>query len=172
MTYVIRKALATDLPELERSLKPAFNRTFAQEIDDQQRDIHSMYLALQDDKVIGSGFVRWLGPRDPEAARLFPNAPEILRLDVSESHRSKGIGTKLIIEMEKEALTRGLEQISLGVAHSNPRAHALYLNLGFEQTSILEYYDEYHWQIGNGPVETAKDLCRYLVKSIIEEATA
>ncbi len=77
MTYVIRKALATDLPELERSLKPAFNRTFAQEIDDQQRDIHSMYLALQDDKVIGSGFVRWLGPRDPEAARLFLNAPEI-----------------------------------------------------------------------------------------------
>ena len=166
LPFTIRKAVPTDVGALERCSKPALNRTFTQELDDQLAGVHSMYLALRDQKIVGTGFVRWLGPRDPEAARLFPNAPEILRLDIAEPYRSQGIGTKLISEIEQEALTRGFSQLSLGVAHTNPRAHSLYLKLGFEQTSIFEYYDEYQWQTANGSIESAKDLCRYLVKKI------
>lgn len=153
-----------DLPLLEREGKAAVDCSFAEEYSAQCRGEQSIYIAVADGHLLGSGFIRWLGPRDPEAQALCPDAPEILRLEVAETMQSKGIGTKLIAALCSAAKGRGFNAVSLGVAHENPRAFALYRRLGFEQTPLTEYYDEYQYPLEGGGYGVARDLCRYLVK--------
>jgi len=160
----VRLAGEADLPALERDVRPSFGRTHGDELADQAKGIHDWFIAVSPDGVLGSGFVRWAGPRDAEAARRFPDAPEIYRLDVAEAARSRGIGTALIAAMEAAASARGICSISLGVGHGNLGALRLYERLGFARTSLDEYIDEYRYETADGRVATARDLCRYLVK--------
>lgn len=163
---MIRQAERLDLDLIVRHVKPAIGRTFEQDLDEQDRGDHTLFLAFADQTITGWGFIRWLGPRDPEAARLFPDAPEIYRLEVSELLRSTGIGRALITAMEHAAAARGYPQVSLGVGHDNPRAYALYQALGYENTALDAYYDEYEYPLDSGAIATARDLCRYLVKRV------
>ena len=98
--------------------------------------------------------------------RLFPQAPEIFRLEVVEPRRSQGIGRRLIGAMEEAARARSFEQTSLGVGHENSRAHELYQALHYEDTAITEYWDEYQYPLPDGGIGVARDLCRYLVKQL------
>lgn len=136
------------------------------ELEEQARGKHSLFICADDGEILGSGFIRWFGPRDPEAMRLFPNAPEIYRLEVRETHRSLGIGRSLIAEMEAEATVRGFREVSLGVGHENPRALSLYRELGFEDTELEEYFDEYEYPLEDGGLGVARDLCRYMIKRL------
>ena len=162
----IRIATEADLPSLKWGIKPSFGRSIQVEFDDQEQGQQSIFIALIQGTLVGSGFLRWMGPRDETISTLFPDTPEIFRLDVDEQRRSQGIGSALIAVMEEEARRRGYTRLGLGVAHENPRALALYERVGFERTAITSYYDEYKYQIGDGPVETARDLCRFLTKPI------
>ncbi len=161
----IRQATWHDLPALTDQVKPAYARSFADELKDQDCGVHSIYLALRSGTVVGSGFIRWLGPRELKAKTLLPDAPEILRLTVNPEAQSQGLGTALITAMEAEARQRGLKHVSLGVAHDNPAAERLYRRLGFTLTLVESYDDEYKYQVGSGPVQNAREQCRYLVKS-------
>ncbi len=163
---MIRQAQPADLGLLERDIKPAVGRTLGMELDAQERGEHSLFIAIERDEILGWGFIRWLGPRDPEAMRLFPKAPEIYRLEVREPHRSSGIGRSLIKEMATQAGGRGFVEVSLGVGHENPRAYSLYKALGFEDTDLAEYIDEYEYPLEDGGFGVARDLCRYLIKRI------
>jgi ribosomal protein S18 acetylase RimI-like enzyme len=161
---VIRQAALADLPLIERDLKPAVGRTFQQELDEQDRDEHSLFITVDAGELLGWGFIRWLGPRDAEALRLFPKAPEIYRLEVRAPFRSTGLGRLLIGAMESEAVREGFREVSLGVGHENPRAYALYQTLGYQDTALTEYFDEYEYPLEDGGFGLARDICRYLVK--------
>ena len=163
---MIRQAERSDLPLLEQFLKPAVGRTSQQEFDEQDSGDHSLFIAVDEDELLGWSFIRWLGPRDAEAMRLFPNAPEIYRLEVREPYRSTGLGRLLIGAMEAQAAADGYPAVSLGVGHENPRAYALYQVLGYEDTALTEYYDEYQYPLEGGGFGLARDLCRYLVKRL------
>jgi len=167
MQTQIRTASERDLSSLNRDVKAAIGRTFEQELADQADGIHSLFLAL-DPKgaVLGSGFIHWAGPRDQQALALFPDAPEIFRLDVVARYRGQGIGTQLVSAMENSARGRRYSLVSLGVAHDNPRACRLYRQMGYEDTALSEYYDEYRYPAEDGSIRIARDLCRYLVKSL------
>lgn len=165
-SMVIRAVTPADIPVLDQQVKAAFGRTFNQELAEQEQGIHSLFIAAAGAQVYGWSFIRWLGPRDPEAAELFPDAPEIYRLEVLEQHRSGGIGQRIIEALEDEARARSYRAISLGVGHENPRAYALYQRLGYQNTSLDAYYDEYDYPLSDGEVGHAKDLCRYLVKPL------
>ncbi len=162
----IRRAEVADLELIKRYVKPSVERTFEQDLEDQTREEHSLYLALASGEILGWGFVRWLGPRDSQAKQLFPEAPEIYRLEVRESYRSQGIGRALIANMESRAALKGFEAISLGVSHANPKAYSLYRELGFEDTELEEYFDEYQYPLMDGGLGLARDLCRYMVKRL------
>jgi len=166
MSIEIRQAGNEDLELLRRDVKPAVGRTFEKELEEQSRGIHSLFIAVNENDVVGWGFVRWAGPRDIQAEELFPDAPEIYRLEVREKYRSSGIGRRLIAEMEAVAVLRGFSEVSLGVDHENPRAYSLYKELGFGDTELDEYFDEYQYPLKEGGFETARDLCRYLVKQL------
>lgn len=164
MKLEVRQAVESDLERLNRDVKPSFGRTFAQELAEQAAGLQSIVIALKDEDCIGWGFIHWPGPRDAENRKRFPDAPELFRLEVEASHRARGIGTQVIKDMEALVKARGFRQVSLGVGHENPRAYKLYKRLGYEDTEITEYYDEYQYPLPDGGVATAKDLCRYLVK--------
>ena len=151
---------------MNRDVKASWGKSFEEDLAEQDSGLHSCFIAILGAKVIGCGFIRWAGPRDEAAIRLFPDSPEIYRLDVRQEFRSKGIGTKLIEAMESSASVKGFQSVSLGVDYDNPRAYKLYKRLGFEDTELTEYYDEYIYPISEGKTATARDLCRYLVKQI------
>jgi len=163
---LVRTAVITDLFMLERDVKGMWGKNFEEDLAEQKSGIHSCFLAFSNSKIIGSGFIRWAGPRDARANVLFPEAPEIYRFEVQEKLRSKGIGQKIIVAMEKEAKKRGYHAISLGVGHENTRAYSLYKKIGFTDTSLTDYYDEYFYPTADGGTKKARDLCRYLIKSI------
>ena len=162
----IRQVEAADIPLLEQRVKVALGRTFTQELLEQNQGIHSVFIAIENNEILGWSFIRWLGPRDPKAAELFPEAPEIYRLEVREELRSKGIGRQIISVLENAALANAYSAVSLGVAHDNARAYALYKELGYQDTPLDAYYDEYAYPLPGGGVGHASDLCRYLVKRL------
>ena len=51
---------------------------------------------------------------------------------VSDSFRSRGVGTLLISAVEEYAKEKGFKSILLDVVNTNHRAHDLYRRLGFE----------------------------------------
>jgi ribosomal protein S18 acetylase RimI-like enzyme len=162
----IRQAEEDDLELIERDVKAAVGRSFELEMQEQARGIHSLFIVLDGEEIVGWGFIRWSGPRDPQAMKLYPDAPEIYRLEIRESLRSSGIGRELIAKMESAAAYRGFSRVSLGVGHENPRACSLYRQLGYEETELEAYVDEYEYPLKEGGFGTAKDLCRFLVKRI------
>jgi ribosomal protein S18 acetylase RimI-like enzyme len=62
---------------------------------------------------------------------------EIADLVVNEAYRGQGIGTAIILHLMAQAAAWRYSQVEIGVAEGNPRAHALYLRLGFQQIRRL-----------------------------------
>lgn len=166
MSVEFRQAERTDIAVLERDLKAAVGRTIEMELEEQREGIHSIYIAIAESTVVGWGFIRWLGPRDAAAMDMFPRAPEIFRLEVLDEYRSAGIGRRLIAAMGSAATSRGYSEVSLGVAHANPRAYSLYKRIGFEDTKLDEYFDEYQYPLEGGGYAVARDRCRYMIKQL------
>ena len=54
-------------------------------------------------------------------------------LSVHETVQSLGIGTALIVELERRARATGCRAVRLGVEHDNPRAARLYRRLGYTE---------------------------------------
>jgi len=174
----IRTARLTDLAALEQQLDGSTGRTMTQELDDQTRGLHSLYIAYLDADqssaapnnpprhIVGSGYIRWLGPRPPEAYQVYPDAPEIYRLGVTPSHQSRGIGTALIQAMHSAAEARGYLAVSLGVAMANPRARSLYQELGYQPSAIVEYEDRYLVETETGETKMIVDPCTYLIRNL------
>jgi len=73
-------------------------------------------------------------------AMLERKAPEgILQMDgicVAAEARGKGVGTALLNALFEYASTHGFTGVTLDVIDTNPRARALYENLGFEATGV------------------------------------
>ncbi len=68
---------------------------------------------------------------------VWPTCSEISDLMIAEPLRGQGIGTALIQRLVQESLRLGMREIEIGAAFSNPRALALYLRLGFEESHTL-----------------------------------
>ena len=60
-----------------------------------------------------------------------------LVLSISASHRGKGLGTRLLTKLMKEAKLIGYPALSLSVQVSNP-ARFLYKKLGFESLTVVK----------------------------------
>ena len=146
------------------SIHNAYGRTIEDELADQENGVHSLYLGFSGEALIGAGFIRWLGPRPEEALARYPNTPEIFRVGIDPEFQSRGIGTGLIRLLEAEAGSRGYSSVGLGVSHANVRARKLYLRLGYVDTDIRDYVDEYQYTNEAGQVMTAQDRCCFMLK--------
>jgi ribosomal protein S18 acetylase RimI-like enzyme len=163
-TIEIRQAELSDLDKIKSLVRPDYERSLEDELTDQALGLVSIFVAWVDLVPKGYSFVAWNGCRDEEVRKAFPRVPEIYRLTVEAEVQSQSIGSRLIKHMESVARSKDCEQIGLGVAYENPRAHALYLRLGY--TEILsEYFDKYIAIDSNGQEHEISDKCRFMSKS-------
>ncbi len=66
-------------------------------------------------------------------------------LTVDVHHHRRGIGTALLMDMVKEAIDRGVNNLTLEVRASNEAAQALYRRFGFVPVGVRRgYYEETH----------------------------
>ena len=79
------------------------------------------------------------------AQGIIKNIPSIFVIDkiglisdlyVKKEFRGKGLGSKMIAELEKAFKQKKLKYSSLGVYHTNPRAQKLYLKQGYHAFKI------------------------------------
>ena len=76
---------------------------------------------------------------------IWPRTCEISDLIVTADVRSQGIGTAIICDLVERARLWPMQQIEIGVARNNPRAHALYRRLGFKENRTIQL------DLGAGP---------------------
>lgn len=74
-----------------------------------------------------------------------PAAGQILTIDVSSKHRRKGIGQRLLQEIERTFKDKGVKICYLEVRENNFVALSLYQKLGYKKVGRLEnYYGNAH----------------------------
>ena len=69
---------------------------------------------------------------------LWPRAAEISDLIVTESLRSRGIGSAIIHTLLEKCRLLHLTKVEIGAALNNPRALSLYRRLGFRDDRIID----------------------------------
>ena len=161
---VIRPCTTEDLSALEAWDPTGNTRTHERRFGRQLAGTSTYFLAtLQGTgELVGSCEVRWDGCAEPSV----PREPEINGLQVlPESMQSQGIGTALIRAVEDAARGRGCGSIGLGV--HDPRARALYLRLGYQETGTT-YTDRYTWVDENHQEHHVADECRWLSRSLAD----
>ncbi len=136
---VLRLVQIGDIPALKRICWPevsleAVRAKIAGVIARYERGLAWGMVAVAEGQPVGYGqLARW-GRRG-----------EISDLVVGEEWRGQGIGTAIVRRLLEIAREQGLGEVEIGAAESNPRAAALYRQLGFrEKRRIL-------LELGNGP---------------------
>jgi ribosomal protein S18 acetylase RimI-like enzyme len=163
---IIRECRETDLPHLEQQMPSrGLNRDHEARFRRHGQGLSTFLVAELDDVPIGSGEVLWQGCGAPEVRERFPGCPELNGLTVAERCQSHGVGSALIRAAEAIAAENGRDLLGLGVDDHNPRAAALYLRLGYEETDC-HYLDRYDYTDAQGERHEAADPCRFLIKPL------
>ncbi len=96
--------------------------------------------------------------------------PVLADLLVRESRRGQGVGSRLIARAEWLCRERGLPHLGLSVSPGgNPRAHALYLRLGYLPTPAPPHCDTYYVTDEQGRFHFHEDWCIALAKDLMQE---
>jgi len=164
--HEIRPIRSEDLAVISDSLPAAPYRSHEDDLNWQRTGAVTEVVAWQDSTPVGSGFIHWSGPRDSGIAKLLPDCPEIFRLEVLESHRSKGLGAALVRELELRARARGLTRVGLGVGIANDRARRLYERLGYQVVETPQYVDRCRRPGPNGQPIISEEPCVYMTKEL------
>ncbi len=139
----IRPATPADIEELTHLKKPKFERhrhVFHQNQLERLKEMEEgkvVYLVAEESGVLVAHVLLKLNGIPTE-----PGYPNINDLHVLEERQNKGIGTKLLAEVEAMMQKRGFSKISLAVNPTlNPNAKRLYERLGYKQTKTPPYLD-------------------------------
>lgn len=92
-----------------------------------------IYVALDDDKVIGMG-IGFIHEQDEEGKLcVHPTKPaEIQDLYVDDGYRSQGIGAKLVKALEEYFKSQGRDEIWVGALTANGRSVTFYEKCGYK----------------------------------------
>jgi GNAT superfamily N-acetyltransferase len=151
-----------DLDLLGAAMPSASPRAHYLRFERQLAGQSTVLIAWVDGVPAGHAEIRWDGN---DVGDPFPHCPQVNAMEVWPGElRSQGIGTALVAEAERRAVSRGLDQIGLGVADSNRRAAALYLRLGFRETGC-RFFDHHEIRDGNR-TRWVSEPCRFLVKTL------
>lgn len=131
-----------------------------------QRDGRSTYLvAWEGDEPVGAVMVQWAGCVGPNACAAYPGAVEFNHLQVRDSWRGRGVGSRLIRTAEATAKNREMFQVAVGVADDNAGAQRLYVRLGYGATGVFDV-SEYDWVADDGSVRHEVERNQLLVKTL------
>lgn len=138
-----------------------------------QQEGHDVYLvAWLGGLPVGHVLLQWQGTNDLPSALRMDGCPNVEDLFVSPSHRSRGIGSRLLGHAEKLAIQMGYSQIGLGVSVDNPRARSLYDLRGYRDAAFGEYRTSGRYSDRDGREQQWEEICKYMVKRLDCSASA
>ena len=110
-------------------------------------DEGSMYLYMDNGKIVGAMAVTMYQGEDYHAIEWTRQVPDdevavIHILAVSPDSQGKGIGSEMVQEAIRLALSKGMQAIRLDALASNTPAHRIYERLGFEYRGKQHLYAE------------------------------
>ena len=162
----IRQIEKSDLDKMDNTFKSEFGRTHADDLHDQSLSNISFLVAWLNDDPVGHALVRWLGPREETVRKDYQDCPEIYRLRVLKDFRSQGIATAIIKECENAALKRDRSLIGLGTHSNITSKDNLYIQLGYESSTVGSYTDMYKTRLEDETVVTIRKEAQFLIKRI------
>jgi phosphoglycolate phosphatase len=162
----VRPLARTDLEALAAHLPEPPGRTHEDDWIEQERRTLSMLVAWSGERPVGCGLIHWPGPRAARVAGALGEIPEIYRLWVHEAERERGVGGRLLGELEALARGRGAVRIGLGVGVANGRARSLYERVGYADAGAESYDDVWFYVDGSGRRVEVRDRCHFLVKPL------
>ncbi len=95
-------------------------------------EIYSNYVAIENDKIVG-----FLSLIFYKTFLHMGGTALINEFVVSNSHRNKGIGKRLIQKAFESAISRGMDEIEVGTEISNTKAQNFYKKTGFNEEFVL-----------------------------------
>jgi GNAT superfamily N-acetyltransferase/predicted nucleotidyltransferase len=163
----VRDAEAADVPALI-AIKGDGTETLHRDRLRDARDTGFRYLVLlNQQEIIGFAclvFRRpayWSDGNDPHLL------PQIVDLQVRESHRGQGYGSAFMQEIERIARKAGSVALYIAVEPlDNPRAYTLYQRLGYEQIQSEPYQKNWEFQDSEGNVHRGEAWIVDLVKQL------
>ena len=162
----VRPAKEADLPTLAQWFPTNRPNRFRAYWQLQERGWITYLIIWLDQRPIGQGTLRWLGPRDSVVAAAYPDCPELLGFGVSPEFQSQGIGSQLLEDYEVRAKERGCAIVGLAVGVENPRAQALYRRVGYTPVPLPSYIDRWSWRNEAGEKMWVDDECIFMVKHL------
>lgn len=134
--------------ELDRRFEIGFDPATSRPTDpEEMRPPHGLFLvATLHGEAIGCGALKLHGRRRPA---------EIKRMWVAPSVRGLGVGRRLLAELERHAVDRGVSVVQLDTNHVLEEAIAMYRSSGYREIAAFndEFYAD-HWfekRLGRGP---------------------
>jgi ribosomal protein S18 acetylase RimI-like enzyme len=88
-------------------------------------------------------FAIWHGPRPVAYAilsRTSPDAVHLHHLMVAAAHRRRGLGARMLGEMEERARSAGARRLTLKVAANNDGARRFYARAGYREVGMASEY--------------------------------
>jgi len=161
----VRDAEQADVPALT-AIKGAGSEGLQRDRLRDARGLGFRYVVLVvDQELIGFACLVSRRPMYWSDADDTQHLPQIVDLQVKESHRGRGYGSDFIRAIERIAAEAGYRQLYLSVEPStNPRAYALYQRLGYQPLQPEPYRKIWEFTDSAGRVHRGEDWVVDMVK--------
>jgi GNAT superfamily N-acetyltransferase len=117
-----------------------------------------LLIAWWGDRPVGDAYVWLEEAEEPELRKYLRGVPLLTHVEVLESYRSRGIGTKLIAAAEAALTDAGKTRVALAVEIDNHGAMRLYGRLGYELWGRRD--------INCAAFDGGVEVCRVMVKDL------
>lgn len=167
MQLRVRDAIETDISSLV-AIKGTGTEVIHQDRLRDAQDASFQYLVLlAEERVVGFACLVYRRPAYWSDATDEDHLPQIVDLQIEESQRGRGYGSAFIRLLEKLAAEAGSTHLYVGVDPvDNPRAHALYLRLGYQPLQLRPYRRVWQFTDSQGKLHRGQDWIIDLVKEL------
>lgn len=165
----VRPLAEAELAALEGAMRTAHPDVHRRRQSAQLEGMATYLIAWLDERPVGHGLLRWTGTTD-EALRsrvaYLPSHAYVEGMGVVPEHRSRGVGSRILVEMHRLAAERGCRHIGLAVGVGNVRARQLYERHGYRDASVGQFPISWSYIAPDGREGIEGETCVYLVKTI------
>jgi len=163
----VRDAEEADVPALTAIKGDGSEMLHRDRLRDAQGTGFRYLVLLADQEIIGVGCLvirraaYWSDASDTH------HLPQIVDLQVNESHRGHGYGSDFIHVIERIASEAGYRHLYISVEPlNNHRAYALYQRLGYQQLQLEPYRKIWNFQDSAGKMHRGEDWVVDMVKQL------
>lgn len=163
----VRNAREADIPALTAIKGTGSEALHQDRIRDAQGGGFRYLVLLTGDEIIGFACLVMRRPANWPDAGDNQHLPQIVDLQVKESHRGKSYGSKFVHEIERIAAAAGSGQLYLSVEPAaNPRAYAFYQRLGYQPLQSEPYLKAWKFIDSAGLIHHGEDWIVDMVKPV------